>query len=62
MFKIRKNNDIIEKMNIRNSVLDYLKYKQLNWHEYVQGMDEERLPRKSLEWRPPGRRRKGRSR
>ena len=28
----------------------------------MQGMNEERLPRKILEWCPPGRRRKGRRR
>ena len=38
MFKIRENqnNVIREKMNIKNSVLDYIRYKQLNWygHQY----------------------------
>ena len=54
MLKIRKknrNNVIREKMNIKNSVLDYIKYKQLNWYGYV-------LPRRILEWCPPGRQRK----
>ena len=36
-------------MNIKNSVLDYIRYKQLNWYGHVQGMNEERLPRKILE-------------
>ena len=49
-----------KKMNITNSVLDYIRYKQLNRYGHVQRMDEERLPRKMLEWCPPGRRGKGR--
>ena len=49
-------------MNIKNSVLDYIKYKQLNWYGHVQRMEEERLPRKILEWCPLGRGTKGRPR
>ena len=41
-----------EKMNIKNSVLDYIKQKQLNWYGHVLRMDEERCP--------PGRRRRRR--
>ena len=64
MFKIIKNinNVIREKMNIKNSVLGYIRYKQLNWYGHVQKMDEERLPQKILTWCPSGRRRKGRPR
>ena len=66
MFKITKkirNNVIREKMNIKNSVLDYnIRYKQLNWYDHVQRMYQERLPRRILEWCPPGRRRKERPR
>ena len=51
-----------KKMNINNSVLDYIRYKQLNWYGYVQRTDEERPPRKILRRCPPGRRRKGRPR
>ena len=56
--KIR-NNVIREKIDIKNSVLDYIRYKQLNWYDHVHRMDQERLPRRILEWCPPGRRRKG---
>ena len=49
-------------MNIKNSVLDYIRYKQLNWYSYVQRMHDEGLPRKILKWCPAGRRRKGRPR
>ena len=36
-------------MNIKNSVLDYIRYKQLNLYDHVQRMNEERLPQKYLE-------------
>ena len=47
-------------MTIINYVLDYIRYKKLNWYGHVKIMDEERLPRKIMELCPPGRRRKGR--
>ena len=34
----------------------------MNWYGHVRRMNEERLPRKILEWYPPGRRRKERPR
>ena len=43
-------------------VLDYVRYKQLNWYGHVQRMDQERLPRRILELCPLGRRKKGRPR
>ena len=46
-----RNNVIRKKMNIKNSFLDYRRYKQLNWYGQVQRMYEERLPRKFLEWK-----------
>jgi hypothetical protein len=49
-------------MNIKNSVLNYIRYAQLNWYGHVRRMDEGRLSRKKFEWCPPGRRRKGRPR
>ena len=42
-----RNNVIIEKMNIKNSV-DFVRYKQLNSYDHVQRMDQERLPRRIL--------------
>ena len=53
---------IEKKMDIKNSVLDYIRYKQLNWYGHVQRIDQERLPKRILDWCPPGRRRKGRPR
>ena len=37
-------------------------YKQWYWYGHVRRMNEERLPRKILEWFPPGITRKGRPR
>ena len=39
-----------KKIHIKNFVLDYIRYKQLNWYGHVQRMDQERLPRRLLEW------------
>ena len=49
-------------MNIKNYLLDYIRYKQLNWYGHMQRMDEKRLPRKNLRWCPPGRRRRRKGR
>jgi len=57
--KIR-NNIIKQKMNVARSLLDDIKTKQLQWCEHVQRMDEERLPKEVMKWRPPGRRKRGR--
>jgi hypothetical protein len=57
--KIR-NNVIKEKMNVTRSLLDDVKTKQLQWYGHVQRMEEGRLPKGVLEWRPSGRRKRGR--
>ena len=49
-------------MDIKSSVLDYIKYKQLNVYGHLQRLDQERLPRSILERCPPKKRRKGRPR
>ena len=40
--RLHKNNNYIikEKINIENSVLDYIKYKQLNWHGWSRAKNE----------------------
>jgi hypothetical protein len=57
--KIR-NNIIKQKMNVRRSLLDDIKTKQLQRYGHVQRMEEGRLPKEVMEWRPPGRRKRGR--
>ena len=49
-------------MNIKNLVLDYIRYKQINWYAHVRRMNEESLCKKILKWHLPGRRRKLRPR
>jgi hypothetical protein len=57
--KIR-NTVIKQKMNLTRSLLDDINTKQLKWYGYVQRMEEGRLPKKVMEWNPPGRRKRGR--
>jgi len=57
--KIR-NNIIKHKMNVTRSLLDDIKTKQLQWYGHVQRMEEGRLPKEVMKWRPPGRRKRGR--
>jgi hypothetical protein len=40
--------------------LDGIKTKQLQWCGQVQRVEEERLPKGVMKWRPPGRRKQGR--
>ena len=42
-------------MNVARSLLEDIKTKQLQWHGHVQRMEEGRLPKEVMKWRPPGR-------
>jgi hypothetical protein len=57
--KIR-NTIIKQKMNVTRSLLDDIKTKQLQWYGHVQRMEDGRLPKEVLRWRPLGRRKRGR--
>jgi hypothetical protein len=57
--KIR-NNIIKQKMNMTRSLLDDINTKQLQWYGHVHRMEEGRLPKEVMKWRPPGRRKRGR--
>jgi hypothetical protein len=57
--KIR-NNIIKQKMNVTRSLLDDIKTKQLQCYGYVQRMEEGRLPKEVMKWRPTGTRKRGR--
>ena len=35
------------KMNIKNLVLEYIRYEQLNWYGHVRRMNEKRIPKKN---------------
>jgi len=45
---------------VTGSLLEDIKTKQLQWYGHVQRMEEGRLPKEVLEWRPSGRRKRGR--
>jgi len=62
---LRTDLDILEKrkkqgMNVTRSLLDDIKTKQLQWYGHVQRMEEGRLPKEVMKWRPTGRRKRGR--
>jgi hypothetical protein len=57
--KIR-NNIIKQKMIVTRSLLDDIKTKQLQRYGQVQRMEEGRMPKEVMKWRPPGRRKRGR--
>jgi hypothetical protein len=45
-------------MNVTRSLLDDIKTKQLQWYGHVQRMEEGRLPKEVIKWRPRGRRKR----
>ena len=47
-------------MNMTRSLLDNIETKQLQWYGHVQRMEEGRLPKGVMKWRPTGRRKRGR--
>jgi hypothetical protein len=46
-------------MNVTRSLLDDTKTEQLQWYGHVQRMEEGRLPKEVMKWRPTGRRKRG---
>jgi hypothetical protein len=58
-----KIRNIIIKQNMKatRSLLDDIKTKQLQWYGHFQRMEEGRLPQEVMKWRPPGRRKRGRT-
>jgi hypothetical protein len=47
-------------MNVERSLLADIKTKQLQWYGHLQRHEEGRMPKESMKWRPPGRRKRGR--
>ena len=47
-------------MNVTRFLLDDIKTKQLQWYGHVQRMEEGRLPKEVMKWRPPRRRKRSR--
>jgi hypothetical protein len=56
--KIR-NNIIKQKMNVKRSLLEDIKTKQLQWYGHIQRMEEGRLPKEVLKWWSSGRKKRG---
>ena len=55
MIMIIRNTIIKQTMKVARSLLDDIKTKQLRWYAHVQKMEEGRLPKEVIKWRPPGR-------
>jgi hypothetical protein len=57
--KIR-NNVIKKEMNLTRSLFEDTKTKQLQWYGHVQRIEEGSMTKEVVEWRPSGRRKRGR--
>ena len=55
-----RNDRVRQIMEVGNVIVFDVMTKQLVWYGHVNRMTEERLPKKILDWVPPGRRRRGR--
>lgn len=55
-----RNERVREIMGVEGTIVHDIMTKQLVWYGHVQRMADTRLPKKVLEWVPPGRRRRGR--
>jgi hypothetical protein len=63
IFKLdRKTNDILEKMDAPDTILDEITRKQLILYGHVERMDPPRLPKIMINWKPEGREKWGRPR
>lgn len=56
------NDTIRTNMEVGHTITDEIRTKQLRWYGHVQRMEERRLPKQILTWRPTGRRKRGRPR
>ena len=61
-FEHIRNNVIRERMDLEKSIIESIDKKQLTWFGHVKRMEENRWPKKILEWDPPERRKRGRPR
>jgi hypothetical protein len=53
-----KNNINKQKIIVTQSLLAAIKTKQLQWYGHVERMEEGRLPKEAMKWRPPGRKKR----
>ena len=54
-----KNQEIRNRMDAEETVLERIERKGLQWFGHLMRMDEGRWPKQIYEWKPPGRRRRG---
>jgi hypothetical protein len=54
------NQEIRTRMNAEESIIDRIKNKGFNWFGRVLRMEEERWPKQLYQWKPPGKRKRGR--
>jgi hypothetical protein len=47
-------------LKVTRSLLDDIKTKLLQWYGHVQRVEDGRLPKEVMKWRPAGRRKRGR--
>ncbi|KAJ4444491.1 hypothetical protein ANN_06283 [Periplaneta americana] len=55
-----KNEEIRHRMDAEETVLNRIENKSLKWFGHLMRMGEDRWPKQIYQWKPPGRRRKGR--
>ena len=53
---------IREKMDAQDTILDDITRKQLIWYGHVERMNPTRLPKIMINWKPEGRKKRGRPR
>lgn len=56
------NERIKQLMEVKETIVENVEKKQLIWYGHVRRMGEDRLPRATMEWIPPERRKRGRPR
>lgn len=56
-----RNEEIQQRMEIQDTIMDDIERKQLTWYGYVQRMEDHRLPEQVMTWMPHYKRKKGRS-
>ena len=54
-----RNERVHEIMDAKQTIVHEIMTKQLVWYGHVQRMADDRLPKKVLDWVPPGRKRRG---
>ena len=57
-----RNERIQNIMGVKHRISEDIKINQLRWYGHVQRMEENRIPKKILNWTPQGKRKRGRPR